>query len=173
MKYILSVLAIVIVSVGIVFFREDPKSKTQDYLRIHITANSNSQEDQNIKYFVKDAVVEYLIPLLSEAENKNEAQEIIFENILNIEKVVNKALEASGKTYGCQISLSNENVPMRAYDDLVLESGVYECLKIDIGKAQGDNWWCVVFPAVCFISSKNLENFEYISKIWEIINNVT
>lgn len=71
------------------------------------------------------------------------------------------------------MAVKQENLPDRAYDDLVLEAGVYDCLNIELGNANGDNWWCVVFPAVCFLSSKNPENVVYISKIWEIINRVT
>ena len=64
-------------------------------------------------------------------------------------------------------------MPTRAYDNLVLESGVYESLNIALGDAKGDNWWCVVFPAVCFVDTKNYENLEYISKILDIIYRVT
>ena len=63
--------------------------------------------------------------------------------------------------------------PTRVYDDFSLQSGVYQSLKIDLGQAKGDNWWCVVFPAVCFTSSKNPQNLEYISKIWDTIQSVT
>ncbi|MBE7075888.1 MAG: hypothetical protein E7375_02310 [Clostridiales bacterium] len=171
MKYIFSFLGVVIIVFGIFFFNK--KEESQDFIRIHITANSDSEIDQNLKYLVKDAVVEYLIPFLSKAENEIQAKEIIISQIQNIEDIVGSALLSQGVNYGCKISLKNEEIPTRVYDSITLEKGLYETLSIELGEAQGDNWWCVVFPAVCFISSKNPENLVYISKIWEIINSVT
>lgn len=175
MKYILSFVGIVIIFCGIFLFGQKDVSANainDDYMRIHITANSNSSFDQNLKYNVKDAVVEFLIPKLAYAENKEEASKIIAVNIFEIQNVVNQTLNNEGANYLSTISIAQEEIPTRVYDDLVLEEGIYDCLKIDLGNAKGDNWWCVVFPAVCFISSKNYENYVYISKIWEIINSV-
>ena len=89
-----------------------------------------------------------------------------------INEVALSALKKSGVNYGVSVTIVYEDMPTRAYDNMVLEAGTYECLKIELGKAQGDNWWCVVFPAVCFIDTKNFEKVEYISKIWEILSNV-
>ena len=171
MKYLLALFGVIAIVCGMVFFRNDVKTK-DEYVRVHITANSNSGRDENIKYVVKDAVVEYLIPYLSQAENSEKAQEILKQELTNVEMVTNQILKSQGANYVAKISLVPEDYPTRNYDGLVLESGVYDSLKIDLGEAKGDNWWCVVFPAVCFVSSKNPENIEYISKIWEIINNV-
>ncbi len=176
MKYILSFVGIAIICCGIFLCGQKNISTSalnDDYMRIHITANSNSTYDQNLKYKVKDSVVEFLIPKLAYAQNKEEATNIIAENIFEIQNIVNQTLRDEGAKYLCSISITQEEIPTRAYDDLVLEEGVYDCLKIDLGDAKGDNWWCVVFPAVCFLSSKNYENYVYISKIWEIINSVT
>lgn len=173
MKYILSIFGIAIIVCACVFFTENNHEVNEDYLRIHITANSNSQRDQNIKYVVKDAVVEFLIPKLADAENKTEAENIIKENLNKIEDVANVVLEIEGVNYFADVSIVEEEMPARAYDNLVLEAGVYQSLNIKLGESRGDNWWCVVFPAVCFLDSKNFGNLEYISKIWDIINRVT
>lgn len=176
MKYILSILGIALVCCGVFFcgdFGKQKKTSGEDFMRIHIVANSNSNQDQNIKYYVKDAVVDYLIPLLAFAVDKTQATEIVVSNFTEIQKVVNDALNKNGVFYGANISIEQEMIPTRVYDDLILQEGVYDTLKIDLGKGQGDNWWCVVFPAVCFLSSKNNENYVYISKIWDIICNVT
>ena len=172
MKYILSFFAIAIICVGIFLFGGN-KNNEEEYMRIHIVANSNSNFDKNVKYVVKDAVVEFLIPFLADAKNKDEAQKIIFENKELIENVANAVLFKEGAKYNAEVVFISEDMPTRAYGDLVLERGVYDCIKINLGDAQGDNWWCVVFPAVCFVDSRNPQNFEYISKIWEIINSVT
>lgn len=169
MKYLIAVFGVIAVVCGICFCRQKPAVEN-DFVRIHVTANSTSASDENIKYLVKDAVVEFLIPYLADAQNKQEAQKIIEENLPQIENVVCQTLKNQNVFYGCRVSIESENMPTRAYGDLVLEEGVYDCLKIDLGQAKGDNWWCVVFPAVCFVSSKNPQNYEYISKIWDIIN---
>jgi stage II sporulation protein R len=153
--------------------KEEVTTLNSDYLRVHITANSNSNKDENIKYLVKDAVVEFLIPKLADAQTKQDATAIVLENLEQIEEVSNAVLKSEGATYLATATILEEEIPARDYDNLVLESGIYECLKIDLGQAKGDNWWCVVFPAVCFLSSKNFDNYVYISKIWDIICSVT
>lgn len=173
MKFILSFVAVAIIAIAIVFCGQKETSANEDYMRIHIIANSNSQQDQNIKYMVKDAVVEFLIPVLAEAENKAEAETLINQNLAKVEEVANAVLRTQGMTYTSRISIVYEEMPARAYDNLVLEEGIYESLNIVLGEGNGDNWWCVVFPAVCFLNSNNFQNLEYISKIWDIINDVT
>lgn len=172
MKYILAFIGVVVVGLGIFFCGGGKQNINDDYMRIHVVANSNDVNDQNIKYIVKDAVVEFLLPQLAQAENKEEAVNIIENNIKKINEVAENALRKCGANYGVNISIEYEDMPTRAYDNMVLEAGTYECLKIELGSAKGDNWWCVVFPAVCFIDTKNFEKVEYISKIWEILNYV-
>lgn len=173
MKYILSFIGICLVVLSVIFFKNENGVKNKDYLRIYISSNSPNKEDEQIKYLVKDVVVDFLIPKLSEAKTKEDAEIIIKENIEKLNEVVGLVLEKENVCYDAKISIEAEKVPLRVYGDLVLEEGVYDCLKIDLGQAKGQSWWCVVFPAVCFVSSKKYENLEYISKIWEIINNVT
>ncbi len=171
MKYILSFFGVGIIVLAICLC--GGKNSSEDFLRIHIVANSNSTYDQNLKYVVKDAVVGYLLPLLADAQDESEAKEIVLQNLLEINEVANTALESEGATYSASVSITSENMPTRAYESLVLEEGIYDSLKIVLGEGNGDNWWCVVFPAVCYIDSKNVENVEYISKILDIISNVT
>ena len=171
MKYILAFLGVGAICLGALVFGGQ-KSGTEDYMRIHVVANSNSNFDQNVKYVVKDAVVEFLIPYLADAQTKDDAMTIIFDNADKIQAVANSALAREGAKYGAKVQVCSENLPTRAYGDLVLEEGLYDVLKIELGNAGGDNWWCVVFPAVCFVNSSNPKNVEYISKIWEIINGV-
>ena len=144
-----------------------------EYLRIHIRANSNSAEDQRVKYLVKDAVVEALIPLLSEAETKAEAKEIVEKNLNYINAVANAVLLSEGFDYCGKARVAVEQFPTRVYDDITLPAGEYEAVILDLGTGDGDNWWCLVYPAFCFTKSENSTNYVYISKIWEIINSVT
>ncbi len=144
-----------------------------EYLRIHIRANSNSSEDQRVKYLVKDAVVEALIPLLSEAQTKQEATQIISENLSYINAVADKVLQSEGFDYKGEARIATESFPTRVYDDITLPAGEYDAVILDLGSGEGDNWWCLVYPAFCFTKSENSTNYVYISKIWEIINSVT
>ena len=144
-----------------------------EYLRIHIRANSNSAEDQRVKYLVKDAVVEALIPLLSEAETKAEAKEIVEKNLNYVNAVADAVLASEGFDYCGKARVAVEQFPTRVYDDITLPAGEYEAVILDLGSGEGDNWWCLVYPAFCFIKSENSTNYVYISKIWEIINSVT
>ncbi len=173
MKYVLSLVGVAIVACAIAFCGGRGAKAEEDFMRIHIVANSNSNFDQNVKFVVKDAVVEFLIPLLSDAQDKLQAAKVIQQNLDKIGEVANMALLKQGAKYVAKVKIETEQMPMRAYEGIVLKEGVYDSLKIELGNAKGDNWWCVVFPAVCFIDSKNPANFEYISKIWEIIHSVT
>ena len=173
MKYILSFFGVVAVLCAVFFCTRKNQNIDEDFVRIHITANSNSDFDKNIKYKVKDAIVDFLIPALADAENKEQAEEMLISNLRKIEAVANDTLKANGARYLAKVSLLEEKMPTRYYADFVLESGIYQSLKIDLGQARGDNWWCVVFPAVCFTETKNPRNLEYISKIWDTIKNVT
>lgn len=141
------------------------------FLRIHIRANSNSVEDQAVKYKVKDAIVEYLTPILADAKTKPEAIELVSQNLSQISNIAGLVLSDNGYNYGANAVLRSEYFPTRCYDDVVLESGEYDSLILELGSASGNNWWCVVYPPLCFVNAgdNNTENIVYRSKLLEII----
>lgn len=172
MKYFIGFFSVIVI---VLIFALCPLSREVEevqYLRIHIRANSNSVQDQNVKYRVKDEVVSTLIPYLSEIGSFEEAKEFIQDNFDLIEGVADGVLRDEGFSYTSKASLQNQHFPTRAYGDLVLEEGDYDALILNLGEGEGDNWWCVVFPAFCFTSSTKSGQYEYISAIWEIIKNV-
>lgn len=169
MKKIILILSILSLSM-ILIFASGSIDENEKYLRIHIRANSNSSEDQKVKYLVKNEVVDALIPVLAEIETFEEAKNATEENFELITKTADKVLEQNGFEYKSSVRLCKEEFPTRKYGDLTLESGVYDAIIIDLGSGEGDNWWCLVYPAFCFTNSKNSTNFEYISKILEILN---
>lgn len=175
MKYIFSFLALIGVVLVFVFVGLKPleQQTNEDYLRVHIRANSNSLEDQKIKYMVRDSVVEVMTPLLSEAQTKQQAEIIVRQNFGLIEGVANKVLSQNGFEYKAHARISNEYFPTRTYEDLTLKDGFYDALILDLGSGAGNNWWCVIYPAFCFLKTTNNSNAVYISKIWEIIKSVT
>ena len=171
MKYFITFLSAVALVLVFLFC---PKAEGEvEYLRIHIRANSNSQADQEVKYLVKDEVVNCLIPLLSEVETFGEAKKVVQNSFSLIESVADNVLAKEGFSYSSNAEMKKEYFPCRVYDELVLEEGEYDALILNLGSGEGNNWWCLVFPAFCFTKSTNSDNVVYISKIWEIIKNIT
>lgn len=170
MKKFLVIIAVIAV-LGATIFILNAKSNAEaetDYLRIHVRANSNEQIDQNVKYKVKDEVVKYITPYAAECKDKQTAMQIIGGILGDIEEVCDGVLKANGFSYSSKASIRSENFPTRVYGDLTLEEGVYDALIIELGTGKGDNWWCVVYPPLCFTSSTT--DVKYRSAILDIIN---
>lgn len=120
-------------------------------LRYHVVANSDGEVDQQVKLKVKEAVLAKLEEPLKEAESSDGAQEIIEQNIPVITDVANKVLEEENTGYEAKVRIGEQYFPTKIYGDLTLPPGDYEALIIELGKAQGKNWWCVLFPTLCFV----------------------
>ncbi len=142
--------------------------ETDAYLRIHIRADSNEAEAQSVKYYVRDKVVEYLTPLVAEYDTKTQAMAGVEAHLKEIAEVAAQALRSKGFFYGAQAELKKESFPTRVYEGHVLPAGEYSALILRLGSGAGDNWWCVVYPPLCF-SAPTGKNVIYKSKIWEII----
>jgi len=171
-KIIALISALFIVIIGaVVMFKADGKENESSYLRVHIRANSNSEADQSVKYTVKAAVVDYLTPLLVDAVTFERAYNIIDAHLTDIEKVANAVLKENGFNYGSKARLNEEYFPTRSYSELTLENGYYDALILELGTGEGNNWWCVVYPPLCFIGSEgnNSSNIRYKSKLVEIV----
>lgn len=157
--------------IGIAYFGVslNEKQTHTEYLRIHIRANSNSEVDQNVKYKVKDAVTDYLTPYLINVNSKKEAEELLCRLDGEIERVADNVLKENGFTYKTEAQIRNEKFPTRVYEDFTLESGYYDALILELGSGTGDNWWCVVYPPLCFTDTS--VKYEYRSKLIEIVKN--
>lgn len=146
-----------------------PKTQVhKEYLRIHVRANSNSELDQSVKYLVKNKVVEYLTPFIAECNTKQKAEKMLEERLFTIEQIADSVLLQYGFSYKAKASVRSERFPTRTYGELELKAGVYDALILELGKAEGDNWWCVVYPPLCFTGEGT--NVVYRSKIYEIIS---
>lgn len=141
---------------------------TSGYLRIHVRADSNDEAAQAVKYLVRDAIVEQLTPLVAEYESKAEALAGIQSHLREIERTAARVLKENGFTYGATATLAVENFPTRVYGEYTLPSGEYSALIVCLGSGKGDNWWCVVYPPLCFTAPTG-QNIVYKSKILEII----
>lgn len=157
----------IIILTATAFLYDNPTSE-ETYLRIHIRANSNCEIDQSVKYKVKEKVVEYLTPFVAECKTVENAKQTVSDKLAEIEMVANNVLQENGFSYFANAKLKNEEFPTRVYQDLTLEGGFYDALIINLGEGKGDNWWCVVYPPLCFVGEGN--GYVYKSKIVEIIN---
>lgn len=132
------------------------KSSLNDkVIRFHVLANSDSNLDQEVKIKVKDKVISYVEPLLHDSISLEESKSILIANEENIIRVANEVLEENGQTYTTSVEIGKFNFPVKSYGDIVFPSGEYDAFRIKLGKAEGKNWWCVMFPPLCFIDTKN------------------
>ena len=148
------------------------KSKVEyDYLRVHIRAHSNLEVDQVVKYLVKDEVVDFITPYLVDCDSKQKSINTINALLNDIEVVCDNVLKQNGFTYTANAKIDTENFPTRAYENVTLQAGVYDALIIELGSGQGDNWWCIVYPPLCFVnkSNTNAQNIQYQSYLIDII----
>ena len=163
--FILIALIAAVIYIGGTF--NEPVRAEADYLRIHVRANSNDRIDQSVKYIVKDEVVKFITPYAAECVDKQTAIKIIESIIPEIEEVCDKTLKENGFGYTSRAEVRAEEFPTRVYGELTLEAGLYDALIIELGTGTGDNWWCVIYPPLCFTSGT--QNVEYRSAIYEII----
>lgn len=136
--------------------------------RLHILANSNSTEDQSLKLKIRDNIINYLENLCINCNSKSEYISIIEKNIKNLKAITTQTIIENGYNYSINIEIGNFYFPTKHYGNISYPAGFYDGLKIKIGEAEGQNWWCSLFPPLCFtdISSgiiddntrKNLEN---------------
>jgi stage II sporulation protein R len=125
-------------------------------IRFHVIANSDSKEDQNLKLKVRDKVVEVLSEKLASVKSIEEAEYILTENIECINKISKEVIEENNYAYEVNTMLSNENFPNKVYGDYIFPQGNYKAFRVIIGDGKGQNWWCVMFPSLCFVDeSKN------------------
>ena len=136
---------------------------------MHIRANSNLEIDQKIKYEVKDVVVTFLTPIIKNAISKEDAMQKVAQSESAVKALIDQLLAQKGYNYVSKITIKNEQFPTRVYNGLTLDAGYYDAVIIELGEGKGDNWWCVVYPPLCF-SGK--EDINYRSKIFDIINNL-
>ncbi|SHI52247.1 stage II sporulation protein R [Lutispora thermophila] len=138
-------------------------------IRLHVVANSDSPEDQSIKLHIRDAIIKELEPKLQDLKTQEEVKSIILANMDNLMAAAKEEMATLGKNFPIQIEFGTFEFPTKVYGDLSFPAGTYQALNVKIGEAQGKNWWCVMFPPLCFVdiaqgvvSEKTLEEFKEI-----------
>ena len=166
-KWICAAVAILIAGIvtGMTIYRqsvlvEAKVEKTQEklaeeVLRFHVLANSDSEEDQQLKMKVKEAVIAYMKRELPNAESVEETKEWTGSHEKELEEVAGRVISEEGYTYPVKAELTESYFPQKTYGDVTFPAGEYEALRIEIGKAKGHNWWCVLYPNLCFVDATN------------------
>lgn len=122
-------------------------------LRFHVLANSDSEGDQTVKLAVRDAVGAYLEPLLSEADGRKETESIVEKHLPQIVQIAEATLRENGYGYSAKAELSDVEFPVKTYGDYTFPAGNYRALEVTLGAGAGHNWWCVLYPNMCFQGS--------------------
>jgi stage II sporulation protein R len=143
---------------GVFLYDDSPADPLQPsiatkILRFHILANSDSDVDQAIKLKVRDAVGQMMEEKLSGSCSLDQTEQIVAENLGEIENVARETLEENGYDYGASAKLAKVDFPVKTYGDYTFPAGEYEALQVTLGEGQGHNWWCVLYPNMCFRGS--------------------
>ena len=135
--------------------------------RLHVIANSDSDVDQNLKYTVRDNLLEYMNELCVNCSTKEEAISIAQQNIESFKQIALDTIKNEGFDYSVNVCIGNFEFPTKHYGDISLPAGYYDALRVEIGEAKGQNWWCVMFPPLCFtdvssgiVSEESKEDLE-------------
>ncbi|POP33688.1 stage II sporulation protein R [Lactonifactor longoviformis] len=123
----------------------------KEIIRFHVLANSDSEEDQGLKIKVKNRVVEYLHELLGDDTTLEETRKAIVSHMEEIRDISREVIEKEGYAYPVTAGLTTAYFPEKTYGDCTFPPGEYEALQIKIGEAEGHNWWCVLYPSLCFV----------------------
>ncbi len=149
---------------------------SNNVFRLHIIANSNSVEDQNLKYIIRDNLIKYMNTLCKSCSSKEDVIYIAKNHLQDFKNITENIIKENGYSYQAQVEIGNFEFPTKNYGDISLPSGYYDALKVKIGQSSGENWWCVMFPPLCFINTstgivsteskhilkQNLSNEEYL-----------
>lgn len=124
-----------------------------DIIRFHVVANSDTTADQLLKQQVRDEVIAFMEPVLKDSNSIQETREMIKENMSEIEAISRNVVKKWNRDYDIYVTLDYANFPTKSYGDIVFPAGEYEACRIIIGEGKGENWWCVMFPPLCYVDA--------------------
>lgn len=127
------------------------KEISNNIFRLHIIANSNSYEDQNLKYKVRDNILKYMNSININSTSKSDTIKTVNEHLNDFKQIALNTIKENGYNYDASVEINNIYFPTKKYGDITLPNGYYDALRIKIGNSEGQNWWCVMFPSLCFI----------------------
>lgn len=145
-------------------FIETSENISDQVFRLHILANSDSAEDQQLKLKVRDEILKKGETVFASSNSLEETIELCKDNIALFQQTAEQCLKDNGSDYDVKVYVDKEYFNTREYDEITLPSGIYNALKIEIGQGKGHNWWCVMFPAICLSSVTDDELNKYLSE---------
>ncbi|QEK13695.1 stage II sporulation protein R [Crassaminicella thermophila] len=158
-RFIIGIILIAFITAGFYSFTKDvyknQKSYKEHLIRFHVIANSDSKEDQALKLKVRDRIIKEMNPKFENSKSLDQTRMIIEANLSNIEKIAKEEIKKNNSNYSVKAMLGNFNFPTKNYGAITLPAGNYEALRVVIGEGEGANWWCVLFPPLCFIDINN------------------
>ena len=152
MIIILSFLLFIYTSICAISYAQNVSTDiANSVFRLHVIANSDSKEDQDLKYIVRDNLLNYMNEICVNCTNKQEAINLVIENKDKFYQIAKDTIKEQGYSYDVNINIGNFQFPTKNYGDISLPAGYYDALRVEIGEAKGQNWWCVMFPPLCFV----------------------
>lgn len=165
---------IIIILIPILLFivKVNANKIPNDAIRIRVVANSDSEYDQQIKYKVSDYLKSEMYMLLKDTKTKEEADKIIEKNINKIDNNIYAILKKENYNLGYTINYGKNYFPEKKYKGMTYEEGYYDSLLVTLGKGEGENWWCVLFPPLCLIEAEESTEVEYNFFLFDIVKNL-
>ena len=149
---------ILMLAANIITNAAEVESLEDKFVRIHVIANSDSEDDQALKLKVRDAILETAETFLTDCPDKSAAMELIRDNLPKIQSAAEEEIIRNGYSYSVCCTLAKETFDARIYDDFTLPAGEYDSLCVRIGEADGKNWWCVCYPQLCIGAATKIDD---------------
>lgn len=149
---LLKFLMVILLILGAIYaysIYRDRQTLNNQVIRLHVVADTDDPEDQEIKLLVRDEILKLVNTIKSDALTKEDALALLQDQLPRLQEAANRVLQQSGKDYQAEVTLQQEAFPTRIYDTFSLPAGVYDSLRVTLGSGEGKNWWCVVFPDLC------------------------
>ena len=154
--FILSILLFLYTTIYAISYAQVISSDiSNSVFRLHVIANSDSEQDQSLKYIVRDNLIKYMNNICKDCSTKQEAINLVTLHQEEFKQVALETIKNEGYSYDVNIEIGNFEFPTKQYGDISLPAGFYDALKVEIGEAKGKNWWCVMFPSLCFVDISN------------------
>ena len=159
-KWEIALFMAIILSIFVGAASSERSELSENLIRLHVVANSDSDEDQSLKLEVRDAVLLKVSSLLEGCSDKAEAEKIITGNTDLLASCANEVIRERGESYPVTAAIKQEVFPTVQYDTFALPAGKYTSLRVIIGEGRGHNWWCVVFPPLCLAAAEDIESLD-------------
>ena len=149
---LLIILFIIYIFISCYFYATNSLNNIENKVfRLHIIANSDVEEDQKLKYKVRDKIISYMNNICENVSSKEEAILIVQNHINDFKLIADNTIAENGCNYKSNVEIGNYKFPTKYYGDITLPSGYYDALEIKLGNNSGQNWWCVLYPSLCFV----------------------